>query len=219
MAASAVSNTTTTTKASTDSLMPQGSKNAAETQDRFMKLLIAQMKNQDPMNPMDNAQVTSQMAQIQTVTGVSNLDTSIKSLSAQFVQMQALQSVSLVGRDVSVEGNRLQMDQGVGTGVFEISAPADAVKLEVLSPGGNVIDTVQLGAQGAGRHSFDWQPSENDPSAKYNFRITATKGTAPVSNTTYSLDKVLAVNTGGAKLQLQLQNAGLVDYSSVKTFD
>ncbi|MCV2354976.1 flagellar hook assembly protein FlgD [Paucibacter sp. B2R-40] len=218
MAVSAVTNTTTT-KASTDSLMPQGSKNAAETQDRFMKLLIAQMKNQDPMNPMDNAQVTSQMAQIQTVTGVSNLDTSIKSLSSQFVQMQALQSVSLVGRDVSVEGNRLQMDQGTGTGVFEIAAPADAVKLEVLSPGGNVIDTVQLGAQGSGRHNFDWQSGNNDPTAKYNFRITATKGTAAVPNTSYSLDKVMAVNTSGAKLQLQLQNAGLVDYSSVKTFD
>ncbi len=218
MATSAVSNTTTT-KAATDSLLTQSSKNAAETQDRFMKLLIAQMKNQDPMNPMDNAQVTSQMAQIQTVTGVSTLDTSIKSLSSQFVQMQALQSVSLVGRDVSVEGNRLQMEAGVGEGVFELGGPADAVKLEVLSPGGNVIDTVQLGAQGSGRHNFTWQADQNDPTAKYNFRITASSGTNAVSSLPYSLDKVIAVNTSGSKLQLQLQNAGLVDYGSIKTID
>jgi flagellar basal-body rod modification protein FlgD len=218
MAASAVTNTTST-KAATDSLLPQSSKNAAETQDRFLKLLIAQMKNQDPMNPMDNAQVTSQMAQIQTVTGVSTLDTSIKSLSSQFVQMQALQSVSLVGRDVSVEGNRLNMDNGVGTGVFELGSPAGAVKLEVLSPGGNVIDTVQLGAQGAGRHNFDWAADKNDPTAQYNFRISATQGTAAVASIPYSLDKVIAVNTSGSKLQLQLQNAGLVDYGSIKTID
>lgn len=218
MVASAVTNSTST-KSTADSLLPQSSKNAAETQDRFLKLLIAQMKNQDPMNPMDNAQVTSQMAQIQTVTGVSTLDASIKSLSSQFVQMQALQSVSLVGRDVSVEGNRLQMDQGIGEGVFELGAAADAVKLEVLSPGGNVIDTVQLGAQGSGRHSFNWQADKNDPNGKYNFRITATNGAAAVASMPYALDKVIAVNTSGSKLQLQLQNAGLVDYGSIKTID
>jgi flagellar basal-body rod modification protein FlgD len=216
MAVSAVSNTTIPGTAE-----KSAAKTAEDTQDRFMKLLIAQMKNQDPMNPMDNAQVTSQMAQIQTVTGVSTLDASIKSLSSQFVQMQALQSVSLVGRDVTVEGNRLAMDKdkGVGEGVFELGAPADAVKLEVLSPGGNVIDTVQLGAQGAGRHNFDWKSDKNDPTAQYNFRISASKGTAAVPNIPYSLDKVIAVNTSGSKLQLQLQNAGLVDYGSIKTID
>ncbi|MCV2367373.1 flagellar hook assembly protein FlgD [Roseateles oligotrophus] len=214
MTVSSVTNTTITSP-----VEKTATKTAADTQDRFMKLLIAQMKNQDPMNPMDNAQVTSQMAQIQTVTGVSTLDTSIKSLSSQFVQMQALQSVSLVGRDVSVEGNRLDMENGIGTGVFELGSPADAVKLEVLSPGGNVIDTVQLGAQGSGRHNFEWSGDKSDPAAKYNFRITATQGTAAVASIPYSFDKVIAVNTSGSKLQLQLQNAGLVDYGSIKTID
>ena len=205
--------------ATANPLAQQSSKNAADTQDRFLKLLITQMKNQDPMNPMDNAQVTSQMAQIQTVTGVSTLDASIKSLSWQFGQMQALQSVSLVGRDVTVEGNRLAMDKGVGEGVYELASPADAVKLEVLSPGGSVIDTVQLGAQGSGRQKFEWQSDKNDPNAQYNFRIAATHGTAAVTSIPYSLDKVMAVNTSGTKLQLQLQNAGLVDYGSIKTID
>ncbi|MBT9495630.1 MAG: flagellar hook assembly protein FlgD [Paucibacter sp.] len=217
MATAAVTNTSGTS--ATTTLAAQSAKNAADTQDRFMKLLIAQMKNQDPMNPMDNAQVTSQMAQIQTVTGVSTLDTSIKALSSQFVQMQALQSVSLVGRDVTVEGNRLQMEEGVGAGVFELGAAANAVKLEVLSPAGTVVDTVQLGAQGSGRHSFEWAADKNDPAASYNFRITATNGAAAVASLAYSLDKVLAVNTSGSKLQLQLQNAGLVDYGSIKTID
>ncbi len=216
MATAAVTNTSST---ATSTLANQSTKAAADTQDRFMKLLIAQMQNQDPMNPMDNAQVTSQMAQIQTVTGVSTLDTSIKALSSQFVQMQALQSVSLVGRDVTIEGKRLDMSSGVGEGIFELANPADAVKLEVLSPAGNVVDTVQLGAQGAGRQSFEWQPGNNDPTASYNFRITATKGTAAVTSLTYSQDKVLAVNTSGSKLQLQLQHAGLVDYGVVKTID
>src|SRR4051812_49353130 len=76
------------------------SDNTTEASDRFMKLLVAQMKNQDPLNPMDNAQVTSQMAQISTVTGIDKLNSSVQGLSTQFIQMQALQSAALVGSDV-----------------------------------------------------------------------------------------------------------------------
>jgi flagellar basal-body rod modification protein FlgD len=212
---SAVKSTGTTTNTAEET----ASKKAVDTQDRFLKLLVAQMQNQDPMNPMDNAQVTSQMAQIQTVSGVSTLDNSIKSLANQFTQMQALQSVSLVGREVSVEGNRLQQTNGVGEGSYALNSPADAVKLEVLSPAGAVVDTVQLGAQGTGRHDFKWASDKYADDAGLKFRITATKGTAAVTSTLYAQDKVLAVNTTGTSLKLQLQNAGLVDYASVKTFD
>jgi len=197
----------------------QSTKNAAETQDRFLKLLVAQMKNQDPMNPMDNAQVTSQMAQIQTVSGVSTLDTSIKNLSSQFTQMQALQSVSLVGRPVTVQGNKLNMVGGVGEGGYTIDSAADQVKLEVLNGAGGIVDTVQLGAQSKGRQTFKWEGGKDTPDAKYQFRITASKGTSTIPSTPFSMDKVLAVNTGGTHLQLQLKNAGLVDYGAVKTID
>ena len=207
-------NTTTTNTAAT-----VAAKNAVDTQDRFLKLLVAQMQNQDPMNPMDNAQVTSQMAQIQTVSGISTLDTSVKALTTQFGQMQALQSVGLVGRDVSVAGNRLNVTESVGAGSYELASAADTVKLEILSPAGSVIDTVQLGAQGTGRQDFTWPSEKYDASARLNFRITATQGTAVVSATTFTQDKVVAVNTSGAKLQLQLQNLGLVDYSAVTTID
>ena len=214
-----VTNIATSSSTGTQAGAASASKSAVDTQDRFLKLLVAQMQNQDPMNPMDNAQVPSQMAQIQTVSGVSTLDTSIKSLANQFTQMQALQSVSLVGREVSVEGNRLQLNNGVGEGSYALSSPADAVKLEVLSPAGGVIDTVQLGAQGTGRQNFSWPAEAYAADAGLKFRITATKGTAAVSSTLYAQDKVLAVNTSGTSLKLQLQNAGLVDYGSIKTID
>ena len=82
---------------------------ATITSDRFLKLLVAQMKNQDPLNPMDNAQVTSQMAQINTVTGIDKLNSTVQGLSTQFVQLQAMQGASLVGRDVIVAGNKLSV--------------------------------------------------------------------------------------------------------------
>jgi len=62
---------------------------AADQQDRFMKLLVAQMKNQDPLNPMDNAQMTSQIAQINTVAGIEKLNTTMESLVAAFHALQS----------------------------------------------------------------------------------------------------------------------------------
>jgi flagellar basal-body rod modification protein FlgD len=104
---------------------------AANAADRFLKLLVAQMQNQDPLNPMDNAQVTSQMAQISTVNGIQQLNTTVEGLSGQFVQMQALQGAALVGHDVVVPGKTLDIADGVGQGGFELASPADAVKVEV----------------------------------------------------------------------------------------
>ncbi|MDT8999307.1 flagellar hook capping FlgD N-terminal domain-containing protein [Paucibacter sp. APW11] len=194
-------------------------KNAADTQDRFLKLLVAQMKNQDPMNPMDNGQVTSQMAQIQTVSGIGTLNNSVQSLTSQFSQMQALQSVSLVGHDVTVPGSRVNIENGMGTGSFELGSAADHVKLEILGPAGQVVDTIDMGAKSAGQQSFKWPADNIDPANKLSYRITATRGAAAVTATLYSQDRVTAINTNGGKLQLQLQNLGTVDYTSVKAVD
>lgn len=215
-----VLNKTSSSSGTGSSSGTSASKNAADTQDRFLKLLVAQMQNQDPMNPMDNAQVTSQMAQIQTVSGIATLDKTIQSLSSQFSQMQTLQGVSLVGHDVSIEGNKMVIDNNVGQGAYELSGPADKVKLEVLSPAGAVLDTVELGAQSAGLHQFDWSAEKSKGYTQVNFRITATSGTAAVTSTLYATDKVAAVSTSSTgKLQVQLENLGQVDYTSIKAID
>ena len=191
-------------------------KNAAETQDRFLKLLVAQMNNQDPLNPMDNAQVTSQMAQIQQVTSLSTLDTSIKSLGGQLGQMQALQSISLVGREVSVPGNKMQVTGAVAEGSYELDEAAKTVKLEILGPGGNVIDTQQLGAQGSGRQTFSWKAGTMAAEgSEVKYRITAANGTKSVNATLYVNDKVDAVYSEGGALKLNLQRLGPVDYTAV----
>ncbi len=208
---SALNGTSSSTSSSTTS-----TKNAADTQDRFLKLLVAQMNNQDPLNPMDNAQVTSQMAQIQQVTSLSTLDTSIKSLGTQLGQMQALQSISLVGREVSVPSDKLQVVEGVAEGSYELDGAAQAVKLEILNGSGTVIDTQQLGAQGSGRQTFSWNAgTKAAEGSEVKYRITATNGTATVASTTYAFDKVDAVYSEGGSLKLNLARLGPVDYTSV----
>lgn len=195
-------------------------RNEADAQDRFLKLLVAQMKNQDPLNPLDNAQVTSQMAQIQTVSGIERLNGSVERLGGHFAQMQALQGASLVGRDVVVAGDWLSgNDEGLLQGGFELASPADRVQVEILSGGGRVIDTVDLGATGAGRHGFEWLPKEGvDPATAERFRVVARNGATAVDARALARDRVDAVSTGDA-LTLELRRAGSVPYGDIKAFN
>jgi flagellar basal-body rod modification protein FlgD len=194
---------------------------AAGGSDRFLKLLVAQMQNQDPLNPMDNAQVTSQMAQINTVTGIEKLNTTVQGLSSQFAQLQALQGASLVGRDVVVPGNMMDIDPAtaVGQGGFELTSAADAVKVEVLSASGQVVDTIQLGAQSAGLHSFDWKAGTATNDSGLRFRVTSRLGSVNTTATALMRDTVDAISTSGTGFNLQLARTGTVAYSDVKAFN
>ncbi len=186
--------------------------------ERFLKLLVTQMQNQDPLNPMDNAQITSQIAQINTVSGIEKLNTTVSGLNAQFVQMQALQGAALVGRDVTVKGNALQIENGVGAGGFELAGPADRVKVEVLNAAGRVVDTLQLGAQTTGRHAFEWNAGSAE-AGNYTFRVTANSGTAVVTSTALMRDRVEAVSLDGDTLTLSLARSGSVGYDAIKAFN
>ena len=194
---------------------------AKEAGDRFLKLLVTQLKNQDPMNPMDNAQMTSQMAQISTVSGIEKLNTTVEGLNGQFVQMQALQGASLVGKDVLLQGDKFsQLADGSAQGGFELASAADRVKVEVLSPAGLVVDTLNLGAQGSGRQAFNWPAgSAMADAASYRFRITANSGTQTLSVTPLMRDRVAAVNTGGSALTLELERSGRVPYTGITALD
>ena len=193
--------------------------NEAGSADRFLKLLVTQMQNQDPLNPMDNAQITSQMAQINTVNGIEKLNTTVDGLNAQFVQLQTMTGASLVGRHVTLQGDRLSIEAGNGVGGFDLSGTADRVKVEVLSPAGRVVQTLDLGAQTAGRHAFNWTAANVPDGAPYRFRVIATAGAAAVPTTALMRDRVEAVNTDGTGLVLETQNNGPVAYRDVKAFN
>jgi flagellar basal-body rod modification protein FlgD len=179
------------------------------------------MRNQDPLNPMDNAQVTSQMAQINTVTGIDKLNSTVQGLSTQFMQLQAVQGASLVGRDVIVAGNKLSVDAeaGIGQGGFELDGAADAVKVEILGPSGAVVQTLNLGAEGAGVHSFNWPSGTATDGSGLTFRVTATAGGVATKVTPLMRDRVDAISTTGTSFNLELASSGTVPYSAVRAFN
>jgi flagellar basal-body rod modification protein FlgD len=190
-----------------------------EMSDRFLKLLVAQMQNQDPMNPLDNAQVTTQIAQINTVNGIEKLNRTMTGMAGQFAQLQMLQGAALVGRDAVVPGNALAIRDGVGQGGFTLPASADRVRAEVLSPSGEVVATIELGSRAAGEHRFEWTPPSTLSDAAredLRFRVVATRGNADTQVPTLMRDRVDAIRTTGDGLTLELRRSGPVPYTEVK---
>jgi flagellar basal-body rod modification protein FlgD len=244
---SALSAVSSATDASTAAI---GSKSSIATSneeagDRFLKLLVTQLKNQDPMNPMDNAQLTTQMAQINTVAGIEKLNTAVgtmtdklstqlagldskasldkldatlQRMSGQYMQSQTLQGAGMVGRQVWTVGSALSVESGKGVGAFELAGPADAVTVDVLSPSGRVVGQIDLGAQASGRRTFEWTLPEGVDGAGLTFRVNARSGADSVRSVNQSADRVSAVVAGPDGLMLQLARFGITPVASVKAW-
>ena len=174
---------------------------ANASQDRFLKLLVAQLNNQDPMNPLDNAQMTSQMAQINTVSGIQQLNETMKSMAAQLSALQALQGTAMIGHDVLVKSNALSIDGGKAKGSVDLSGKADNVKVEILSPGGQVLETLNLGAMTEGRHAFEWDASGYSGTGNPTFKVTATSAGKAVATTALARNPALSIASNGIELK------------------
>ncbi|MBK7613379.1 MAG: flagellar biosynthesis protein FlgD [Vitreoscilla sp.] len=216
MSTSAVGNSTATNTATASSSLT--ATNASEQADRFLKLLVAQMKNQDPLNPLDNAQVTSQMAQISTVSGLDKVNTSVNSLGTQFTSLQAMQAAALVGHDVVVEGNKLRMNGAAADGGFELGSKADKVAIQITNAAGTVIDTVNLTNVDAGRQSFNWNVPTAYQGEALSFKLTATVGGAAVNTMALQTQKINAVSSFNNTLALELDDGSRVAYDAVWAF-
>ncbi|MCA0175380.1 MAG: flagellar hook assembly protein FlgD [Proteobacteria bacterium] len=186
-----------------------------EASDRFLKLLVTQMQNQDPLNPLDNAEVTSQMAQISTVTGLQTLNQSMTALSSQFMQMQATQAAALVGNDVAFEGNTLRQIEGKADGGFELSAKADAVQVEIKDGAGKVVDTLKLGPQAAGRHTLNWDVPSQYQGQDLTFEVSATAAGAKVEVMQLAHQRIAAVSNLGSTVALELANGQRIDHTAI----
>ncbi len=195
--------------------------NAADTQDRFMKLLVTQMKNQDPLNPLDNAQVTSQMAQLSTVTGIEKLNTTLDSFVSGMQANQFMQASGLIGRTVLTPGDYLGLNSSKGALAFELPNSADSVKVNIMDNAGNVIRTLDLGAKPTGMSYLPWNGETDAGSVaadgNYKFSVEATLAGKKVAATSLSYDAVSSISSSATSgTQLNLSRLGTVSMNTVK---
>ena len=193
---------------------------AEEQQDRFLTLLVTQLKNQDPLNPMDNAQMTSQMAQMSTVSGIERLNTTLNSLVDNIGTSQSMQAASMIGKGVLVPGSNLTLSEGAAYGGINLESAADQVTLKIKDSGGNVIQTEKLGAHEAGVFNIGWDGVLADgttaPAGKYTFSVEAVQGGNAVTATALQIGTVSALVRSSNGFLLDLGSLGTVDFSDVQ---
>lgn len=193
---------------------------AAATQDRFLKLLVTQMKNQDPLNPLDNAQVTSQMAQLSTVTGIEKLNTTLASMVASQQANQSLQAASMIGHGVLVPGSSLALQEGKGVFGIELAEPADNVQVTIRDAAGKVVQEMGLGPQKIGSHPVLWDGTAKDGTqltdGLYTFEVAATRGGVSSPVAALAFDQVASVSTGPQGATLNLPLVGSVSMSDIR---
>src|SRR5512141_644089 len=214
---------TTAVQSSTSSAAAATSTAASQlqaTQDRFLALLVAQMKNQDPLNPMDNAQVTSQMAQLSTVSGINQLNATVQALSSSMTSAQSLQATAMIGHAALVPGNRIVMAKGAANAAVELSQPADQVTVTIKDAKGNVVRTLQLGEQKAGITDFQWDGKDDSGATladgAYTFAASSVLSGNKSTPTTLSYGMVNSVSLTSGVAQLNVGNIGDVALDAIR---
>jgi len=160
-------------------------------QNEFMQLMLAQLKNQDPMHAMDPSQFLGQLAQFSTVTGIQGLQNSFSTFSDSMRSTQVLQGATMVGRDVLVAGDKAPLGaEGNLVGAIDIPDGATSVKVNIRDSAGQLVSTLTLPADSSGVTAFSWDG-------------TAANGTrAPAG--TYKLEAVATANGRSGSLETML---------------
>lgn len=123
----------------------------------FLKLLTAQLQNQDPLAPTDNSQMVAQLAQITSTSGIADMATTLKAIQAKLAGVSTADALSYVGKTILTPGSTAYgRTTGGLAGAVELGGAATDVSVSISDANGQVLDTLQLGAQKAGTVSYDW---------------------------------------------------------------
>ena len=197
----------------------KGDNNALAQQD-FLKLMVAQIQNQDPLKPQENGDFLGQMAQFSTVKGLQDMQSTMDSLSNSLVSNQALEASSLVGRFVRVPGDEAYLPPGEGNrffGAVELEQSTSSLKFEIVSASGEVVKTIGMGSQTAGVVDLRWDGTDKQgqmmPEGNYQIRASAVLNGQSTSLDTMVIAPVESVTLGRNGGQMKLNISGIGERS------
>ena len=192
-------------------------------QDAFLKLMLTQIKHQDPLNPMESGDFLSQMAQFGTVNGITELNNSFATLSSSLQSSQALQASTMVGNTVLVPANTSELVSGGQiTGAVDLNNSTSNLVLNISDVSGQSVRQVDLGSHTAGITKFTWDGLDNSgnplPSGSYTIEAAGLIGGEAVAQSVLVNAKVESVtlNKNGGEPLLNLGALGTVSISQVR---
>ncbi|MGL4604045.1 MAG: flagellar hook assembly protein FlgD [Iodobacter sp.] len=194
---------------------------ADQQQDRFLKLLVKQLQSQDPMNPMDNAATTSQMAQISSVTGIEKLNTTMQTMLASFSAAQSFQAAALIGKEVLTVGSNMKFDgtKPVDTRV-DLPPGVSDIKVAIMDKNGTVVDTITLPQQPAGAAAVVWDGKMNNgekaPAGDYMIAASGVQNGKEIALNTLTWQTASSVELAKTGVKVMLADQSSVDFSAVR---
>lgn len=201
----------------------------SDNEQRFLKLLVTQLNNQDPLNPMQNAELTSQLAQMSTVSGIEKLNSTLSGLVNQTGSNQVLQAASLIGYHVLSPGNQLattapKEGEAPAPVPFAVQLPNTAgdVQVKIVDAAGHVVRTLELGSMAEGVNAVSWDGKADDgstvPAGSYSFTVAASNGGTAIQATALSFAQVSAVKQGTNGVTLELANGHSISLDEVRMY-
>ncbi len=191
-------------------------------QTEFLKLMTAQLNNQDPMEPMSSGEFYTQIAQFSAVSGIQDLQKSFTEVANAMFSSQALQASSMVGRDVLVPGSSQSMSAGSGfSGAVDVPAGSPSVILNIHDAAGTLVRRLDLGNRAAGLADFSWdgRDDKGQPLAAgdYEVRSAARIDGVETALGTFLSDRVnsVSIDGGGKGISLNLERQGAVPLSKI----
>ncbi|MGE8499350.1 MAG: flagellar hook assembly protein FlgD [Pseudomonas sp.] len=187
----------------------------------FLNLLVAQLNNQNPLEPQGNGEFIAQLAQFSQVEGIEKLNSSMESLLSGYQSSQALQASSLVGRKVIIPSDKAVVDTSESfKASLLLPVSSSNVYVNVYDSAGAVVNRINLGAQEAGNVSFIWDGKDADgkvmPPGTYKFEAQAAYNGETKGLYTMLPANVDSVTLGGNELMLNLAGLGSVPLSQVQ---
>ncbi|KTC94180.1 flagellar hook assembly protein FlgD [Legionella erythra] len=203
--------------------VPTTSGNQSLGQKDFLRLMIAQVRNQDPMDPKTNGDFLAQLAQFSTNDGIARMEQSITQLASSLQSNQALQASALVGRKVLIPSSTFKLGaEGEANAAVDLPAPVSNLTASIYGENGELVRTIPLGTHELGLFQFGWdgmnQKGERMPSGKYTIKVTGNFQGQEVALKTMVAANVDSVNLGqnGEGVRLNVAGIGSVALSDVR---
>lgn len=201
-----------TVTASTDTAAAEAAmkKSLGMNKDDFMKLFIAQLQYQDPLQPQDPTAMLNQLSQMSLVEQSYNNNTALSNLLTAQNSSISLSAVSFIGKDVKANGNTATFDGSNSTSLeFNLPTSAASAQISIADGSGKTIRTVSVGSCAAGDNSFSWDGRDSSgallPAGAYTFSVTAASASgSAIAATTYTTGKIDGVDLSGSAPMLTI---------------
>ncbi|MDH3610073.1 MAG: flagellar hook assembly protein FlgD [Gammaproteobacteria bacterium] len=191
-------------------------------QEDFINLMVTQLRNQDPFEPLQSGEFIGQLAQFGTVSGISELQNSVSDLASSLISNQTLQATNLIGKNALVSSDNLSLKEGESIkGAISTSAPANNVTVSIFDAAGNLVQTLPLGVVNEGLKEFEWDgvdaSGNQAPEGNYFLSVVGAQGEDNIALDTFAYKKIESISLGENtnSIRLNVENGGELKISEI----